>query len=107
MKTGKTEEKALKKMAGGEVEKGDAPAAATAAAPASSAPQKPKNKPCNFLGPQKVKERMEEVKLTMEANKDLSRCVLIGNGPSLNKMSWDWVDTFPGVVLATNKFYIG
>ncbi|GMI14522.1 hypothetical protein TrVE_jg10508 [Triparma verrucosa] len=77
------------------------------APPAASAPPKPKKKPCSYLGPKKARESFEEVKAQMESNKDLSRCVLIGNGPSLNNMSWDWVDTFPGVVLATNKFYIG
>ncbi|GMH91476.1 hypothetical protein TL16_g12069 [Triparma laevis f. inornata] len=75
--------------------------------PAASAPQKPKVKPCSYLGSSKTKESFEDVKSHLENTKDLSRCVLIGNGPSLNKTPWSWVSTFPGVVLATNKFYIG
>ena len=34
------------------------------------------------------------------------RCVLIANGPSLNKIRWDWQENFK-VVMGMNKIYIG
>lgn len=34
------------------------------------------------------------------------RCVLIANGPSLNKIRWDWQENFK-VIMGMNKIYIG
>ena len=34
------------------------------------------------------------------------RCVLIANGPSLNKIRWDWQDKFK-VVMGMNKIFLG
>ena len=33
-------------------------------------------------------------------------CVLIANGPSLNKIRWDWQDNF-NVVMGMNKIFLG
>ena len=33
-------------------------------------------------------------------------CVLIANGPSLNKMRWDWQENF-NVVMGMNKIFLG
>ena len=34
------------------------------------------------------------------------KCVLIANGPSLNKIRWDWQDNFD-VVMGMNKIFLG
>ena len=39
-------------------------------------------------------------------NSSGSYCVLIANGPSLNKIRWDWQENFK-VVMGMNKIYIG
>lgn len=34
------------------------------------------------------------------------KCVLVANGPSLNKIRWDWQDNF-NVVMGMNKIFLG
>ena len=33
-------------------------------------------------------------------------CVLVANGPSLNKIRWDWQDNF-NVIMGMNKIFLG
>ena len=50
-------------------------------------------------------EQMQRVRQIKDSHKG-ERCVLIANGPSLNKMRWDWQDNFK-MVMGMNKIYIG
>ena len=63
--------------------------------------------PCSYKGGPTLESSLAAAKTRLLAKKSTDRCALICNGPSLNKMSWDWAHTFPGVILATNKFYMG
>ena len=59
--------------------------------------------------PKFPKDMKAKAKSKIHAIKDSHKgetCVLIANGPSLNKIRWDWQDNF-NVVMGMNKIFLG
>lgn len=60
----------------------------------------------NCTANDKTENSHERISSLQDKYKKNGKCVLIGNGPSLNEMRWDWQDHFD-VVMGTNKIYLG
>ena len=52
-----------------------------------------------------AKKAVAKIRALKDSHKG-ETCVLIANGPSLNKMRWDWQDNF-NVVMGMNKIFLG
>lgn len=56
--------------------------------------------------PSDTKDKAKAKITSMRDSHNGEKCVLIANGPSLNKIRWDWQDNF-NVVMGMNKIFLG